>query len=155
MREAIRRKITQTTIILLILSVLLPTLTILASGTSRYNQNGMFEASGSPLLNPHFTTDQWNKWEIVAWGVFLSNFVVPMVDSYETAFSTNSASGSRGSGYKALAFSTGNDSGSSNVLSNFLQFALDQATTGQFKPLFTSYYYLTSRGEVVEQKNGE
>ena len=37
-------------------------------------------ALGSPLLNENtWEESDWNKWETVAFGVFLSNFAVPLL----------------------------------------------------------------------------
>lgn len=134
----------------LLVSMLLPTVTVFASTPqSRYQQTNTFEASGSPLLNPNFTTNQWNKWETVAWGVFLSNFVVPMADSYESAFSTSSQEGSRGSGFKALNFSMSGDPAGRGILQDFLQFAIDSAQGNQ-KELYVTYHYLDQAGNIIE-----
>ena len=71
-------------------------------------------ALGSPLLNDSFNNEQWDKWEIVVFGMFLSNLVYP-IDDYRTAF-TNNNSGSKGNGFKALDFGTGSDSHNHEVL---------------------------------------
>src|SRR5690606_16608454 len=134
----------------LLIALLLPTVTVFANTpTSMYAQMNTFEASGSPLLNPNFTTNQWNKWETVAWGVFLSNFVVPMADSYESAFNTASNEGSRGSGFKALNFSMSGDPAARGILQDFLRFAIDSAM-GNSKELHVSYYYLDQAGNIIE-----
>lgn len=134
----------------LLIALLLPTVTVFANTpTSMYAQMNTFEASGSPLLNPNFTINQWNKWETVAWGVFLSNFVVPMADSYESAFNTASNEGSRGSGFKALNFSMSGDPAARGILQDFLRFAIDSAM-GNSKELFVSYYYLDQAGNIIE-----
>ena len=148
MRVAVRRKIKQAIALGLLLVLLVPSLIVSAS-SSRYAQSGTFNASGSPMLNPNFTTDQWNKWEMVAWGVFLSNFVVPMADTYETAFSTSSTEGSRGSGFKALNFSQAADPGASGILQNFTQFAIDEAMNN-LKDLEVTYYYIDQAGNLIE-----
>ena len=148
--SATRKISTRILVFVLLIAMLLPTVTVFASTpTSRYAQTNTFEASGSPLLNPNFTTNQWNKWETVAWGVFLSNFVVPMADSYETAFSTSSMDGSRGSGFKALNFSMSGDPAARGILQDFTQFAIDSAMGSQ-KELFVSYYYVDQAGNIIE-----
>lgn len=141
-------KLKQLIALTILLATLLPTITAFATPNSRLAQTNTFESSGSPLLNPNFVTNQWNKWESVAWGVFLSNFVVPMADSYETAFNTASNQGSRGSGFKALDFSTAADPASSGLLQEYTRFAVDNATT-ILKDLEVSYYYLDQAGNVI------
>ncbi|GHU92729.1 hypothetical protein FACS1894208_00450 [Clostridia bacterium] len=148
MREAGVRKLKQVTALLLVL-IIIASVTALAV-TSRYNQSATFSSTGSPLLNPNFTSDAWNKWEMVAWGVFLSNFVVPMADTYESAFSTSAGYGSKGSGFKALDFSTASDSNNNGIMQNFLQFAIDQAS-GLMKPLYATYYYMDQFGTVMDK----
>lgn len=148
--SATRKVMTRLLVILLLIALLLPTVTVFANTpASRYAQTNTFEASGSPLLNPNFTTNQWNKWETVAWGVFLSNFVVPMADSYESAFNTASNEGSRGSGFKALNFSMSGDPAGRGILQDFLRFAIDNATSTS-KELHVSYYYLDQAGNIIE-----
>lgn len=148
-KQTINTNLKRILAILLLLSILLPTLTALAAPTSRYAQTNTFETSGSPLLNPNYTSNQWNRWETVAWGVFLSNFVVPMADTYESAYSTSSNQGSRGSGFKALNFSTAGDPASRGILQDFTQFAVDSAMN-TFKDLEVTYYYLDQAGNIIE-----
>ena len=69
---------------------------------------GTNSALGSPILNNDATVNNWNKWEIICWGVFLSNFCQPLVDNYQTAFQKGKG-GSDGAGYEALVMGTGND----------------------------------------------
>jgi hypothetical protein len=146
MREVVGRKVRRLIAGFLFLAVILP---LSASAVeSRINQNGTFEAVGSPLLNPNFTLDEWNKWETVAWGVFLSNFVTPMADTYESAFSA-AGYGSNGAGYKALDFSIANDSAAGDILDGFLSFAIDEAIGGTMKPLMASYYYVDVAGNII------
>ena len=59
---------------------------------------GTPEALGSPLLNGNFSSESWDKWEMVVYGIYLSNFCIPLVDSYESALTTNASYGSQGSG---------------------------------------------------------
>lgn len=148
--SATRKVFTRLLVMILLIALLLPTVTVFANTpTGRYAQTNTFEASGSPLLNPNFTINQWNKWETVAWGVFLSNFVVPMADSYESAFNTASNEGSRGSGFKALNFSMSGDPAARGILQDFLRFAIDSAM-GNSKELHVSYYYLDQAGNIIE-----
>ena len=84
---------------------------------------GTREALGSPLLNSDFEMNDWNKWEIVAFGVFLSNFTYPLVDDYKSAFSL-SGRGSNGQGLRALEFSSSPDDNYKNMLHDLLNYML-------------------------------
>ena len=127
------------------LSVLLPTVAIAASSYS--SQLGTNKALGSPLLNENFSYDEWNKWEMVAFGVFLSNFTQPMVDSYETAF-TNNSKGSAGKGREALIFGTGSDSAGNKSLEGMLNYAITAQKNG-IKPLKVKYTERNGENVVV------
>lgn len=76
---------------------------------------GSKAALGSPLLNENFVVDDWNKWEMICWGVYLSNFCVPLIDDYNSAFKTG-AGGSDGRGLKALCFGSGSDPANNRVV---------------------------------------
>lgn len=97
-----------------------------AQATSLYNQQGTNKALCSPILNSsNYVADDWNKWEMTVWGIFLSNFCQPLVDDYQSAFTTG-AGGSNGAGFKALAFGTGNDSANNQVIKDFCSYAIAQ-----------------------------
>lgn len=95
------------------------------------------QALGSPILNDNFTIEQWNKWEMIAWGLFLSNFCVPLVDTYNTAFHTGQG-GSNGTGYAALVFGSGSDSQTSSVVQDLCDYAC-AIQTGQLKDIYVAY----------------
>ena len=95
------------------------------------------EALGSPILNNNFTINNWNKWEMICWGVFLSNFCVPLVDDYETAFMTGKG-GSNGSGYRALCFGTANDPTNNEVIEELTTYAAVQQKVTQ-KDIYVMY----------------
>lgn len=96
---------------------------------------GTNQALGSPLFEG-FQLEDWDKWELVAFGVFLSNFVNPFIDDYESAFSTASTTGSKGAGYKALQFGAGSDSSTTQVLQELLRYAINtQKNTSLLKPI--------------------
>lgn len=86
---------------------------------------GTNAALGSPVLNNNFTINDWNKWEMICWGVFLSNFCVPLVDDYETCFMTGKG-GSNGSGFKALCFGSGNDPVNNETIEKLTTYAAVQ-----------------------------
>lgn len=104
-----------------------------------YSTLGTNKALGSPVLNPNFSADDWNKWEMITWGIFLSNFAIPFVDDYNSAFNLNSGKGSQGSGVKALKFGSGNDPANNKVLQDLLDYAINQQMQGGVKPIKVSY----------------
>ncbi len=109
-------------LVLFIISFVTPMIAA-AINSGNIDMVGTKAALGSPLLNANFEVSQWNKWELIAFGVFLSNFAYPLVDNYVTAF-TNSNEGSKGAGFKALAFGSGNDPSNNQVLKEILNYAV-------------------------------
>ena len=107
--------------------------------TSNYSMIGTQAALNSPVLNSGFTTDSWNKWEMVCWGVFLSNFCVPFVDTYQTAFSSGSNGGSNGAGYKALVFGGGSDTGTTETIKGLADYAINQQTQAMPRTIYVSW----------------
>lgn len=88
---------------------------------------GTRAALGSPILNENFVLEDWNKWEIICWGVFLSNFCQPLIDDYQSAFTVGNK-GSNGSGYKALVFGSGNDQKNNETIQALCNYAIAQST---------------------------
>lgn len=82
-------------------------------------------ALGSPVLNNSAVSNDWNKYEILVWGIFLSNFCTPFIDSYATTFDLSSVSGSEGSGTKALSFATGSDIANSKIIQDLTTYAIN------------------------------
>lgn len=117
---------------------------------------GTNAALGSPILNSNFTVDNWNKWEIICWGVFLSNFCQPLIDDYESAFKTGSG-GSDGAGYKALAMGSGNDSANNEVIEKYCDYAIAQSLAYQKQIYvgFTEIYSDGTLGETVDPNSIE
>ena len=99
-----------------------------ASGTS-IGSLGTAAAMNSPVLNSNFSADNWSKWEMEVWGIFLSNFVSPFLDNYESAFSTSSGNGSKGAGLENLQFGSGNDPSTNSVLAWLTTQAIQYQTT--------------------------
>lgn len=112
---------------------------------------GTNAALGSPILNNNFTINDWNKWEMICWGVFLSNFCVPLVDDYETCFMTGKG-GSNGSGYKALAFGTGNDPTNNETIESLTTYAAVQQKVTQ-KDIYVMYSKVSDGDYEEEPKN--
>lgn len=69
---------------------------------------------------------------MVAFGNFLSNFPVPLVDDYMSAFQANHG-GSGGRGLDALKFSIAQDSQATKVLQNLLSFSIKDQAQGLAK----------------------
>ena len=113
---------------ILITSIILGYLPI---GQAQANQVlGTNLALGSPLLNNSLIMSR-DRWEIVAFGIF--TILHTLVDDYRTAF-TNTNSGSKGSGFKALDFGTGKDPANHEVLKNILNYVISiQADTTKLK----------------------
>jgi len=123
MHKKIKTKII--TIVLLIL-LLLPGQSSAEINTSTHGAGALLGtnlALGSPLLDTSFSAEDWNKWELIVFGVFLSNFVYPLVDDYESAFTINNH-GSKGSGLRALKFASGDDSAVNAVVEDMLEYVI-------------------------------
>lgn len=104
-----------------------------------YSTLGTNVALGSPILNPNFSADDWNKWEMITWGIFLSNFATPFVDDYNSAFNQDAGYGSKGSGAKALQFGSGQDVANNSVIQDLLDYAVNQQSQGAIKQIYVSY----------------
>lgn len=100
-------------------------------------------ALGSPILNNNATIDKWNKWEMVCWGVFLSNFCQPLIDNYRSAFQAT-GKGSNGIGYQALKFGTGNDATNNETIEALCSQAITYHESIQKKQVFVAYTEVTS-----------
>lgn len=110
------------------------------------------ESLNSPVLNNQFNDESWNPWEMVCWGVFLSNFCQIGVDDYESAFSTTANYGSKGAGYQALMFSTGNDATNSETIKNLLDYAVNARQKAGTKNI---YIGKDENGKQSRIENGE
>ena len=101
-------------------------------------QLGSNLALGSPVLNKDAVSDDWNKYEMLVWGIFLSNFCTPFIDSYESTFNLGSTSGSEGSGVKALSFATGGDVANTQTIQDLTTYAINNQAAA-VKPIKVSY----------------
>jgi len=112
--------------ILCFISIFTSIYTLIPIAKSETNILNTQAALNSPILNDNATTDNWNKWEMVCWGVFLSNFCQPLIDNYESAFTTTSgrANSSNGSGLNALQFGTGRDPENNDIIRGFCEYAI-------------------------------
>lgn len=134
----IKRGITLSLAVVCVMQTLLSTVDF-AKGASNYSLLGSNKALGSPLLDPSFSLEDWNKWEMMTWGIFLSNFAVPLVDDYDSAFNVNSTVGSKGSGLKALQFGSGSDPTSKETISGLLNYAVTQQQTAGLKEIYVGF----------------
>jgi hypothetical protein len=100
---------------------------------------GTNAALGSPILNSTATTDNWNKWEMICWGVFLSNWCQPLIDTYETAYSTSTSVGSQGAGYQALCFGSGSDSSNNETIQDFCTYAIQVQQQSTVNNVWVAY----------------
>ncbi len=136
---------------LVVIAILQTCVTAFAYNNSYIDQLGTNQALGSPILNSNFVLEDWNKWEMIAWGVFLSNFATPLVDDYESAFNANSSQGSKGSGYKALQFGSGSDPANAGVMQGLLNYAITQQKTGAIKQVYVKHTSAEGLDTVVEE----
>lgn len=151
-RDSIRligkRAITAILSVTILVNVATP-LMALGANVSYSNQLGTNAALGSPLLNSNFNYEDWNKWEMLAFGVFLSNFTHPLVDSYTTAFTVNNK-GSAGEGKKALQFGSGSDSAGDKALSSMLNYAVTAQKSG-YREIKAKYTYRSLSGTTEDR----
>lgn len=100
---------------------------------------GTNTALGSPILNAdNFSTEDWNPWETICWGVFLSNFCQPLIDTYESAF-TEGHGGSNGHGFTALWNGSGNDSANAGIIEALCKYAIDVQKSNIVEQIYVSY----------------
>lgn len=115
----IKKIIALMVICILLLAIISPLKSFAATTTKTYNTH-------SPLLSGDtMAVDEIDPWELECFGVFLSNFCVPFVDSYMTAFSSTTTEGSQGAGLQALQFATGGDIGANSIVRKMTTYVLD------------------------------
>ena len=136
--------ITKKTLIIILCLISVRSAILSSIPVARANSSGILgtnAALGSPILNENFTADNWNKWEMICWGVFLSNFCQPLIDNYESAFKTG-AGGSNGAGYKALCFGSGSDYANKEVVEAFCDYATVQQKSAGMQDVFVTFTYV-------------
>lgn len=101
---------------------------------------GTNAALGSPLMSDAFTIEDWNQWEMLCFGIFLSNFCQPFEDDYYSAFTEGATQGSKGRGIEALKFSSGGDATANGYLADMLNYCIESQTQS-YKPIYVSYDY--------------
>lgn len=143
MRTAgLTKKLQKLAIVFIVLSFMINALGSMVQfsfAASAYSTLGTNKALGSPILNKEFQSDDWNKWEMIVWGIFLSNFTTPFVDDYNSAFNLDSGYGSKGSGAKALQFGSGMDVQNNQTIQDLLNYAINQQMRGSIKQIYVSY----------------
>lgn len=151
--KSIKKRIT---VLLLMAVAVVQIISPIAARCSIYaDQLGTNAALGSPLLSDTFDAKDWDRWEMVCFGVFLSNFCTPLIDDYENAF-TNSSKGSKGNGLKALVFGTGKDVEGSKVLKTMVDYCVkaQKNTKKQIKIRWKGIAGSESHG-VLQDKEGK
>lgn len=113
-----------------------------------YHGIGTKQSLGSPILNSEFGEDNWNEWEMLVWGIYLSNFTIPLIDDYESAFDSQSNRGSKGAGYKALVFASGEAKDNGNI-DNMLKYAIDSQRNSGLKEIYVSFERAKREGNKV------
>lgn len=144
-----RKSIGKACLSAILVMVVLINITSYAVSVNYYRTLGSSEALNSPILNSQFSEENWNKWEMLTWGVYLSNFAQPFVDTYESAFSSSSGNGSQGAGYAALVFGGASDSGSEETLQNLLNYAITQQTGDFEKVIYVTFNTLNEDGSIT------
>lgn len=124
----------------------------LAQSKASQSTLGTQTSLGSPLLNTsNFSTEDWNEYETLCWGVFLSNFCQPLIDTYETAFNEGKG-GSDGAGFRALWGGTGSDSANAPVIRALTDYAIKNQSIVS-EQIYVSYNTLdTLNGDYMGSK---
>ena len=137
--------------VIVLLDSILNSVQVKAAGTTILGTNA---ALNSPILNSNATTEGWNKWELICWGVFLSNWCVPLLDNYESAFTTSSGNSrsSNGAGFNALAFGSGNDQENNDTIKDFVEYAVKVQAETNIKKIQVAYNKIKNNKFV--DKNG-
>lgn len=107
----------------------------------------------SPLLTGDtMAIDELQPYELECFAIFLSNFCVPFVDSYVSAFSSTSAVGSCGAGLAALQFATGGDVYADSIVRRMTNLVLDDMAR-TYKPLIVEDYAIGGIEGELKDKN--
>lgn len=109
---------------------------------------GSAAALGSPLTSDTFTIENWNTWEMLCFGIFLSNFCQPFEDDYNSAFTEGSSTGTQGRGLKALQFAAGGDVDAAGYLHDMVEYCKNAQAT-PYKKIYVNYSYYEYNQEVA------
>ena len=110
------------------------------SKASQSSMLGTMEALGSPLTSSTFTVENWNVWEMLCFGIFLSNFCQPFEDDYGSAFTEGSTTGTQGRGLEALKFAAGGDATASGYLADMVNYC-KEAQAQSYKKIYVNYNF--------------
>lgn len=106
-------------------------------------QLGTQQSLGSPLLNNNISADDFNPWEQIVFGIYLSNYTQPFVDSYEQAFQTGAGYGSNGAGAQSLQFSAGSEATNEDIIKGMLNIAINMENNVALQPVYVTYSNLS------------
>lgn len=119
-----------------------------AAGTDYYRDTlGTNKALGSPLSNAEFSAEDWNKWEMTVFGMFIGNYVKLGEEDYSTAFKSG------GEGLKAMQFAAGGDANANGTLRKMLNICMT-AQKANYTQLSTRYRY-TMAGKITNLDLGK
>ena len=127
------------------------TITIANAYTNTGGSLGTSQQLGSPLLNNQMSADKFNPWEQIVFGIYLSNYVNPFVDTYEQAFSNSAGYGSNGAGSQSLQFSSGEEATNQDIITGMLNIIINMENNVALKPVYVSYNNL-EEGKTKEVK---
>lgn len=131
-------------LVAMICSIFVPvTMNVLAA--SKMSQE---EKLGSPLLDKAFDTNSWNPKELAVWGIFLSNFTVPLLDNYQTAFSEDATEGTAGRGRRSIMFGTDNND---SVTTKLLEYAANVQNESS-RPVFIQQLKMNNLTLKIEEQ---
>lgn len=141
-----------------LISVLLLVVTVISTitPTTAYAADNGGYYTHSPLLDGNTVAiDELNPWELECFAIFMSNFCVPFVDTFVSAFnSAETTQGSKGAGLQALQFATGGDISADSIVRRMTTMVIDSLAS-QYKPLVVKNYAIDGKynGELTEKKN--
>lgn len=118
----IKKNIKQKLAFLLLIILVLTNSMHLVANAAQSGLLGSQAALGSPLTSDSFVVDDWDPWELLCFGLFLSNFCQPFEDDYTSAFTEGSSYGTQGRGLKALQFAAGGDATASGYLYDMVEY---------------------------------
>lgn len=130
--------------------------TTLISQAAQSNLTGTQAALGSPLLSSNFVVDDWDPWEMLCFGIFLSNFCQPFEDDYASAFTEGSTIGTQGRGLKALQFSAGGDASTAGYLHDMVEYC-KSSQQETYRNIYVDYSWYEYNEEIaigLESKGG-
>lgn len=138
------KRVTKLVSLMVVLLILVGNISLFADQGSS-SMLGTNEALGSPLLNEHFDPEDFDPKEVIIFGIFLSNFPLPLIDSYRTSFSSG-VGGSDGYGFRALQFGSGVID---STLVNMMDHGINLQTT-YLKEVYVAYDTIEADGSVIQ-----